>query len=139
MAQTTPNPDFSDHADFYRRGPYARYLTDRKIVGREAVSMFSVEQPAGHFPDPAMPTVLLYLARQGVKQARFDWGAGRWKGAWRRNDLTLVPSGAASDVTLSDRHSFFGLCLPVSMFADEHDTAGYDAIENLGKLYAAPF
>lgn len=131
--------EFSDHADFYQRGPYARYLTDRKIVGRQPVAMFAADQPAGHFPDPPMPTVLLYLARKGATNACFDWGAGRWRGRWRRDDLTIVPPGAASDVSLSERHSFLGLCLPVAMFGDDEDTTGQRAIETLGKLYCAPF
>lgn len=100
--------------------------------------MFSAEQPAGDFPDPAMPTVLLYLAENGAKEAVFDWGAGRWRGTWRSSDLTLVPPNVASDVRLSERHSFFGLCLPVRMFADDAMT-GCDATGTLGKLYAAPF
>lgn len=133
------NPDFSDHADFYRRGPYARYLTDRKAIGRQPVAMFSADQPAGQFPDPPMPTVLLYLARKGVKEAKFDWGAGRWTGRWRRDDLTLVPPDTASDVSLSDRHEFLGVCLPVSMFGTEDDPTGREVVENLDSLYAAPF
>lgn len=126
-----PGPAYSDHADFYRRGPYARYLTGRKTVGSRPVAMFAAEQPAGAYPDPPMPGLLLYLALQGAKEARFDWGAGRWHGTWRRHDLTLVPANAASDVTLSNRHGFLGLCLPVSLFADNAET--------LGPLHAAPF
>ncbi|GLO80009.1 helix-turn-helix domain-containing protein [Sulfitobacter pontiacus] len=139
MTQTQNDDTYLDHADYYARGPYARYLTDRKVIGRQPVAMFSADQPAGQFPDPAMPTVLLYLARKGVREAKFDWGAGRWTGRWRRDDLTLVPPDAASDVSLSDRHGFLGVCLPVAMFSDDMDPAGKAAVERLGKLYTAPF
>ncbi|MFN3211343.1 MAG: helix-turn-helix transcriptional regulator [Roseovarius sp.] len=130
---------YTDHADYYRRGPYAQYMTDRKLVGRMPVAMFAAEQPDGHFPDPALPNLLLYRARKGVREAAFDWGAGRWRGTWRRDDLTLVPAGAASDVTLSERHVFLALCLPVAMFSTPDDPSGRDAVERFGALYAAPF
>ncbi|WP_420555864.1 helix-turn-helix domain-containing protein [Roseovarius sp.] len=138
---TLPQHDaiYADHADYYQRGPYARYMTDRKLVGRAPVAMFAAEQPDGHFPDPALPNLLLYRARKGAREARFDWGAGRWRGTWRRDDLTLVPAGAASDVTLSDRHGFLGICLPVAMFATPDDPMGQATVDRFGSLYAAPF
>jgi AraC family transcriptional regulator len=139
MTQAFPPDAFMDHADYYARGPYAQFLTDRKVVGRQPVAMFSADQPAGRYPDPPMPTVLLYLARKGVKEADFDWGAGRWTGRWRRDDLTLVPPDAASDVSLSDRHAFLGVCLPVAMFGNHTDPTGKAAIEKLGRIYASPF
>ncbi|APE42637.1 hypothetical protein BOO69_03780 [Sulfitobacter alexandrii] len=138
MTQPTDASAFADHADFYRRGPYARYMIDRKIVGQAPVSLFSARQPAGHFPDPAMPNVLLYLATRGTREAQFDWGCGRWVGPWRSQDLTLVPPDTASDVTLSGPHAFIGLCLPVSLF-DGEETCARERLGRLGPLYAAPF
>ncbi|MGL4237433.1 hypothetical protein, partial [Tabrizicola sp.] len=78
-----------------------------------------------------MPNMLLYLARRGAQEAAFDWGAGRWRGRWRAQDLTLVPPGSAADVMLSERHSFLALCLPEAML--DGDT------ERFAPLFAAPF
>jgi AraC family transcriptional regulator len=130
---------YADHSDFYSRGPYSAFLTDRRLVGRQPVSLFRADQPPGHYPDPAFPNLLLYVALRGAKEARFDWGAGRWRGIWRRGDLTLVPRSSASDVTLSQHHAFLGICLPPSAFATDADPDGSDAISRLGPLHAGPF
>ena len=133
MEGTGAARDWRDHADFYASGPYARYLRGRRVIGRQPVAMFEAVQPDGHYPDPAMPNALLYVARRGAREAMFDWGAGRWRGIWRTGDLTLVPPDAASDVMLSQRHGFIGLCLPVGLFGGKAGCAA------LGPLHGGPF
>lgn len=99
--------------------------------------MFEANQPDGDYPDPAFPDLLLYVARDGAKEAKFDWGAGRWFGKWRRGDLTLVPANVATDITLAERHHFIALCLPVKAVAIALETS-VDAVD-FGHLHAAPF
>jgi len=121
---------FADHADFYARGPYRRFMQERRVVGSNSVAAFWAEQPAGNYPDPAFQNALLYLSLKGAREAAFDWGAGRWRGRWRAGDLTLVPPQSHSDVTLCERHSFLAICLPDDLVGD---------LEPCGSLFAAPF
>lgn len=120
---------FSDHADFYARGPYRGFLQEKRLVGSGSTTAFRAEQPSGHYPDPAFPNALLYLCIKGTREAVFDWGAGRWRGQWRADDLTLVPPDSCADVSLSERHSFLALCLPDDL----------PDIAPCGSLFAAPF
>ncbi len=130
---------YSDHADFYERGPYSCFLTERRVQGSAPIGMFMAEQPNGAYPDPALPNMLLYVARRGVREARFDWGAGRWRGRWHTGDLTLVPPDSASDVSLSDRHAFLGICLPAAILDERFAGCGTTAEKALRPLFAAPF
>lgn len=128
---------YSSYIEFYQRGPYARFLLEHRSAGAAPVRMFTVDQPAGDYPDPAFPELLLYVALDGAKEARFDWGAGRWRGRWRRGDLTLVPGNAATDISLAERHRFLGLCLPAAAVAEAMG-ASVEAVD-FGHLHAAPF
>jgi len=130
---------YGDHADYYCRGPYARYLVERRAAGSETISLFTAAQPAGSYPDPAFPNMLLYVARKGAKEARFDWGAGTWRGRWWTGHLTLVPPDSASDVTLSERHEFLALCIPKAVLGASAEDDGPDLSEALAPLFAAPF
>lgn len=124
---------------FYERGPYSRYLIQSHSSGSAPVDMFEAVQPSGHFPDPAFPELLLYLAIKGCKEARFDWGAGKWQGLWRAGDLTLVPANAASDVEMSDQHRFIALCFPAAavgvLIGDDYNQCP----DKFGNLYQKPF
>lgn len=122
-----------DHAQFYERGPYRQFLVERRLAGSLAMPAFVADQPAGNFPDPPFENALIYLCLRGVREASFDWGAGRWRGRWRSGDLTMVPTDSASNVTLSDRHAFMALCVPKSRIVDSPGTA----IGN--RVYARPF
>lgn len=128
---------YSNHVEFYRKGPYARFLLEHRSAGVAPVRMFTVDQPAGEYPDPAFPDLLLYVAHDGAREAMFDWGAGRWRGCWRQGDLTLVPGNVATDISLAERHRFLALCLPGMAVAQALGTSA-EAVD-FGRLHAAPF
>lgn len=52
---------YRGYQDFYSNGPYARYLLQHSVVGSTTARLLYVSQPAGAFPDPPLPELLVYL------------------------------------------------------------------------------
>jgi AraC family transcriptional regulator len=136
---TSTGNDRASHRTFYESGPYAQYLVQARSVGSAPIDMFEANQPAGHFPDPAFPNLLFYVAIRGCREARFDWGAGAWRGPWHADDLTLVPPDAASDVEMSERHRFLAFCFPAATVRLVHGDDRTAFLAGLERLFEQPF
>lgn len=60
-ATATAAMQYRGYQDFYSNGPYARYLLQHSVVGSTTARLLYVSQPAGAFPDPPLPELLVYL------------------------------------------------------------------------------
>lgn len=138
MSATAP-VQYRSYQDFYSKGPYARYLLQHSVVGSTSVRLLYVSQPAGAFPDPPLPEFLVYLGVRGAKQLSFDWGCGRWNGAWHADDVSIAPPHTATDIHVDQPHAFVALALPASFVTSAlHDTAPGNAT-SFGRLHASTF
>jgi AraC-like DNA-binding protein len=65
-----------------------------------SVEMFEVSQPAGSFPDPAMPVYNLQIVRRCLGHASAEFGGHRFGGVPVPGDMVLSPSNQACSYTL---------------------------------------
>jgi len=109
---------YSGYQDFYSNGPYAPYLIEHRLVGSTMARLLHVAQPAGAFPDPPLPEFLVYLALRGTSRLSFDWGCGRWQGAWRPHDISIAPPNIGTDIHVDQDHAFLAVALPERFVAE---------------------
>ena len=130
---------YSGYQDFYSRGPYAPYLIEHRLVGSTAARLLHVAQPAGAFPDPPLPEFLVYLALRGTNRLSFDWGCGRWQGAWRSHDISIAPPHIATDIHVDQEHAFVAIALPARFVADALASVTSHRSTSFGSLHEQPF
>jgi AraC family transcriptional regulator len=78
------------------------HRTENFVESRTAgsVEMFEVSQPAGSFPDPAMPVYNLQIVRRCLGHASAEFGGHRFGGVPVPGDMVLSPSNQACSYTL---------------------------------------
>ncbi len=130
---------YSGYQDFYSNGPYAQYLVEHRLVGSTTARLLHVAQPAGEFPDPPLPEFLVYLALRGTNRLSFDWGCGRWQGAWRPHDISIAPPNIATDIHVDQDHAFLAVALPERFVAASLASLASPRFTSFGALHERTF
>jgi AraC family transcriptional regulator len=130
---------YSGYQDFYSNGPYAQYLLEHRLVGSTTARLLHVAQPPGAFPDPPLPEFLVYLALRGSNRLGFDWGCGRWQGAWRSQDISIAPPNIATDIHVDQDHAFLALALPERLVIAALDSLTSAGSTSFGALHERTF
>jgi AraC family transcriptional regulator len=122
-----------------RRRPYASYLIEHRLLGTNDVRLIHADQPAGEFPDPALPEYFLYVALRGASELSFDWGCGRWTGLWQAGDVSIAPPHAATAIHVSEPHAFLALALPARFVGSAMEEIAGAFRTDLGVAHARTF
>ncbi len=130
---------YQSYQGFYSNGPYARYLLQHSLVGSTTARLLHVSQPAGAFPDPPLPEFLIYLGLRGAKRLSFDWGYGRWEGAWHADDVSIAPPHTKTDIHVDEPHEFLALALPASFLLSTIDDIAPGGATSFGELHTSTF
>jgi hypothetical protein len=130
---------YRSYQEFYSGGPYANYLVEHRLVGSSTVRLLHVEQPSGEFPDPPLPEFILYVAVRGARELSFDWGFGRWIGAWHPNDVSIAPPDIGTRIHVDTPHAFLAVALPRALVTTALDEFRPNASHDLGALHATTF
>ena len=130
---------YADHLDFLSRGPYARFVVEKRSAGRRPIKMVRTAQPAGDFSDPAQPDVVLYKMLRSELHTVRDLGAGRVRHRFRKGDFDLQGPGVANEIVAEGRHDVIDFVLPFEAMREvlrDHQP-GFNG--DFGRLHAAPF
>ena len=100
------------YVSWYEQGPYAPYVNEVRLPINSPVRMLHSRQPAGQFPDPALPEVVLQLVIQGQGQAQIDLGASHGSIPLRSGQVCVAPAYTACDYQLSDPFELLTLTIP---------------------------
>lgn len=130
---------YRSYQEFYSGGPYANYLVEHRLAGSSTVRLLHVEQPSGEFPDPPLPEFILYVAVRGARELSFDWGFGRWIGAWHPNDVSIAPPDIGTRIHVDTPHAFLAVALPRALVTTALDEFRPNASHDLGALHATTF
>lgn len=94
-----------NYADWYGRGPYAEFVIERAFDGDRGVDAVLAQQPAGDFPDPETPELVLAQNVGTTGTAAFvDNGLARYRSAWVPGTIDFGLPGAGYDCTLERPH-----------------------------------
>ena len=105
--------DFADYLDFYQRGPYAPFVRETRLESGSPIRMLQVAQPAGAFPDPALPQFTVQLVTRGCCGSRVDLGMGPRHARLRPGVLAVAPPDTATDYVIDGPFELIVGVLPV--------------------------
>lgn len=107
---------YQSGADFYRRGPYAPFVEAIRAPSGASVQLTRLCQPAGAFPDPALPQVglLIMPSRAGAPYVRWDVGTGLRQGTMWPGSMILPPPDTDCDYEVDADHDLLVLNVPRS-------------------------
>ncbi|MGL5114812.1 MAG: AraC family transcriptional regulator, partial [Beijerinckiaceae bacterium] len=125
-------PVYSSLARWYRNGREASYVRSRKSSGG-LLGLFEVARPGGHFPQPAIPDLVLFQDMSGGIRVRGDAGWGRFDVVTKKGCFFLSAPNFADDVTLDSRHQTRCLSLPLTHWQETlaQSGDGNSLVENL--------
>lgn len=127
----------TSHLEFYTQGAFAPYVVDRKLIASAPAAMLEIAQPAGDFPDPPLPE-LIVIQDKGAMRATCDFGAGRFQFA--PGCITLVPTQSATKITVEMPHRFRTLAICATRLDKWfEDAVGANRPPDLGRLHASGF
>jgi len=106
------SPSFEGFAAHYVQGPYASFVAEARLPADAPISMLWVRQPAGSFPDPPTPDLVLQLVTKGKGSAYLDLGATRGRVATGPGKLAIAPAGVGCAYDVSEPADVLILTLP---------------------------
>lgn len=129
--------EYNSHLDFYSRGDFAPYVRDRRLIASAPADMLEIAQPAGDFPDPPLPELLI-IQDKGAMRAHCDFGAGRFQ--FSPGCITIVPCLSATKITVDNPHLFRTLAIPLGRLNSWfEDCRPMDGPADLARLHASGF
>ncbi len=131
--------EYSDHVDFYTRGPFAPFVTEVRSAGTTPIRLIHTSQPAGDFSDPAQPDFVLMQMIRPPTSATEDYGAGRYSGKYRRGDFSLMPQDTAAVVLADSEQEVRDVVIPGGALRKLVGELATDFSGDFGRLHARPF
>ena len=125
-------------ADIYARDPYAPFLEDHRRVGTAGLDLVIVDQPAGSFPDPAVPAFNLYFALDGRARGRFHLGDRPFSGPIVRGRGSVAPPDTDCGYETDGRVRFLGLSIPRGAVEAVLADRVKRPVADFGRVHAAP-
>lgn len=95
-----------NYYDLYREGPHREYVVSRSYDKARGVSSTMARQPAGDFPDPPTPElVIVQNVGSTAIPANFDNTAARYRATWIPDGFDFKVPGATLEVTVDRDHA----------------------------------
>lgn len=95
-----------NYYDWYRDGPYREYVVSRSYDKARGVSSTMARQPAGDYPDPPTPElVIIQNVGSTAIPADFDNTAARYRATWIPDGFDFKVPEASLEVTVDRGHA----------------------------------
>ena len=129
-------PGYADVADWLVNGPYRAMLTASRAAEASTVLLARTDQPAGDYPDPAVPnySVILLTAGRGC-EGRADMGSGRQTFAMLPGAVGVAPPDTACDYTQHGPNGLQVVGIPKSVVAALSEQATGRPVADLGPCH----
>lgn len=106
-------PAYSSQAEWYSKGREATYVRSRRSSGG-ILNMVETARPAGYYPQPAVPDLVLYQTMQAGVRVCGDAGWGRFDVTSQKNSLYLSAPHFADEIIVDVHHHTRVLSLPLA-------------------------
>jgi AraC family transcriptional regulator len=124
-------------ADWLVSGPYAAYVTERRLPAEAPLGLVTLRQPAGAFPDPPSPDISVQLLLEGTPRAALDFGAGRFAPRFTPGMFCVSPAHTLNTFEIGDSHSIMVAALPWADARPVVAEASGGVLADLGPLHRA--
>ncbi len=122
-------------AEWYQRGDYAPFVAEARLPADSPVQMVLARQPAGRFPDPATPDLVLQLMTHASGEGYADLGASRGWTQARAGTLSLAPPDTACDYEMTAPFELMVLALPAGPAFDVLREVSGGALTDFGPVH----
>ena len=130
---------YTDHFDFYTRGPYAPFVHETRSAGTDPIRMIHATQPEGDFSDPPNPDLVLIEMLESKRPFSRDLGAGLVRHRVRRGDFELQPPNTSTTILAEGGHEIRVVSLPFGRVRSVLDDIHPNCDDDLRRLCSAPF
>ncbi|MEJ6395986.1 AraC family transcriptional regulator [Gymnodinialimonas sp. 2305UL16-5] len=94
---------------------YGKHILNSRLVdGREAVDIFRIRQPPGHYPDAPVNQYVMQFNVGPTVNADADVGLGLKAIPMRRGELVIAPPNTSADYQTSTSLDFISFGLPIN-------------------------
>lgn len=129
---------FGSLDDYYRGGPFARVVEERRAIVPASAKLFMLRPPPGSYPKPPTADFNLVLTIGSPHRVNLDLGAGRWRKLTVPGDMGLQPANAAADIVDDDSHQVLIVSMPEDVVLRRLEELG-TVITDFGALHAMTF
>ena len=124
-------------AEWMATGPYAPYVTERRLGAGAPAKLLKLRQPAGAFPDPPSDDLSVQLVLEGTQHGRFDFGAGAFEPRLAPGLFFVSPPKTHNSFELVADHAILVVTLPWAPLVSVVREAAGHALSDLGPLHRA--
>lgn len=130
--------DFDSLDEYYRGGPFARVVEERRAIVPASARLFMLRPPPGSYPKPPTADFNLVLTIGAPHRVSLDLGAGRWRKLTVPGDMGLQPANAAADIVDDDPHQVLIVSIPEGVVLRRLEELG-SVVTEFGVLHATTF
>lgn len=131
--------EYESIGDYYRRGPLVSYVEAVREPANTELTLFRARQPAGAYPDPATPDLLLTLQTSGSIDLNFDQGNGRTCAKVHPGMMSLAPAWTDCYYEQSATCELIGVAFPEYAVTKLLEPVGLNAAARLSSLHGRQF
>lgn len=126
--------------DFYRRGPFAKYVIEMRSAGRVSVDMVRAAKPEGQFRYPAHGNITLVRVLRSAKPLSRDLGTGlKHIKAYHPAEWEVLPPHTPAHVEAEGDHEVSVFVLPFSSISRSARHIVPNFSGDFGRLHDGPF
>ena len=130
--------NFDSLDEYYRGGPFARLVEERRAISPTSAKLFMLRPPPGSYPKPPTADFNLVLTIGSPHRVSLDLGAGRWRKLNIPGDMGLQPAGAPADIVDDDHHQVLIVSMPEDIVLRRLEEVG-SVSTDFGALHATTF
>jgi AraC family transcriptional regulator len=124
---------YDNSVDWNLQGPQKSYVNAHRTAG--SVEMVRMAQPAGHFPDPAMPNLTFIMVVGGRPLMDTDLGAAKRQLRVERGLLSVTPANTPCDFTVHGPHGILIFNVSAARVSDLTEQITGKATTDLGPCH----
>ncbi|UWR21246.1 AraC family transcriptional regulator [Sulfitobacter sp. S190] len=133
------NGSFGSFAEYWADGDWAPHVKMLHTGKRNTHALALLEQPAGAFPDPAMPEFHIQLVQRGNANLRMSFEGAEVRTQLNAGALFMAPANTKVDYEVDGPQKFVSLAINKALADRFRDQADIDLPKDFGQLHAQKF
>ncbi|MEM7669230.1 MAG: AraC family transcriptional regulator [Pseudomonadota bacterium] len=130
---------FESFADFWAEGEWAPFVEELYPGTNRQHALAIMNQPAGAFPDPAMPEFQIQLIIKGDARLKTRFEGVELHARISPGSMFMAPANTEAYYELDDRHRYASLAINRNAIHRFSDQADFELPSDFGKLHERMF
>ncbi|MDW4500618.1 hypothetical protein R5H30_21745, partial [Sulfitobacter sp. D35] len=130
---------FGSFAEFWADGEWAPFVETLHAGKSSPHTLAVMDQPAGAFPDPAMPEFHIQLILRGGARLKTRFEGVEFDTRISPGSIFMAPANTAAYYELDDRHRFISLAVNRIALDRFREQADFELPNDFGRLHEQMF